>query len=274
MGHIRRPCRINYSDTRSPPVETEDRCPTTCILQCSGSGFARSNGRTALHLGTSSEAKPDEAFERTRPSAGHGFMALTAGALLMSWLRRSVRRGVEAPLESINGLPLPRDLLGLIRAERWRCPSDLSGIDRLFPDRGEFKLYSLDYMPFENDQWVRLFEDLRWLDRYAPMFLGSPDPVKAPGDIDPRLSVLIGDLGIGFDQPIALDYRPSMEDPPVVTLEWSHPAGKSVGQGGRQHPRVRPLHRIVGGSADEAVQRTRLTAGHGSVTLADGGRNS
>jgi hypothetical protein len=53
------------------------------------------------------------------------------------------------------------------------------------------------------------------------MFLGSPDSVKAPGDIDPELSVLIGDLGVGYDEPIALDYRPSMEDPAVVTFEWS-----------------------------------------------------
>jgi hypothetical protein len=56
------------------------------------------------------------------------------------------------------------------------------------------------------------------------MFLGSPDPVKAPGDIDPELSVLIGDLGIGYDQPIALDYRSSMEDPAVLTFEWSDTA--------------------------------------------------
>jgi hypothetical protein len=122
---------------------------------------------------------------------------------------------------SINGLPLPRDLLALIEAGRWRCPADLSRVDRLFPDRGELKLYTLDYMPFENHHWLLHSEDRHWLDRYGPMFLGSPDPVKAPGDIDPKLSVLIGDLGIGYDQPIALDYRTSREDPPVLTLEWS-----------------------------------------------------
>jgi hypothetical protein len=142
----------------------------------------------------------------------------------MSWPRRSNRRAGEEPPDGINGLPLPRYLLALIEAGRWRCPADLSGVDRLFPDRGEFQLYSLDYMPFENHHWVRHFEDRHWLDRYAPMFLGSVDAVKAPGDIDPRLSVLIGDLGIGYDQPIALDYRPSMEYPQVVTLEWSYPA--------------------------------------------------
>jgi hypothetical protein len=125
------------------------------------------------------------------------------------------------PPVSINGLPLPRDLLALIAAGRWRCPADLSGVDRLFPDRGEFILYPLDYMPFENHHWLLHSGDRHWLDRYGPMFLGSPDPVKAPGDIDLKLSVLIGDLGVGSDRPIALDYRPSREDPPLLTLEWS-----------------------------------------------------
>jgi hypothetical protein len=112
----------------------------------------------------------------------------------------------------INGLPLPRDLIVLIEAGRWRCPADLTGVDRLFPDRGEFKLYRLDYMPFENSHWVNQRE---------PMMLGAPDPVKSPGDIDPKLSVLIGDLGLGREQPIALDYRQSVKDPPILTLEWS-----------------------------------------------------
>jgi hypothetical protein len=109
-------------------------------------------------------------------------------------------------------MPLPSDLISLIEAGRWRCPVDLSGVDRLFPDRGEFKLYTLEYMPFENHWWIT---------RTASMFVGSPDPVRVPGDIDPKRSVLIGDLGIGYDQPIALDYRPSMEDPVVLTFEWS-----------------------------------------------------
>ena len=136
----------------------------------------------------------------------------------MWWPRKSVRQRPEASPTSINGLPLPRDLLALIEAGRWRCPADLSGVDRLFPYRGEFRLYTLDYMPFENRHWL--------VQRH-PFFLGCPDPVKAPGDIDPMLSVLIGDLGVGYDRPIALDYRPSMEDLVVLTLEWSDSAPDS-----------------------------------------------
>jgi hypothetical protein len=68
-------------------------------------------------------------------------------------------------------------------------------------------------MPFENRHWRLRFEDRR-LTRDATMSLGSPDPLRPPGDIDSRISTLIGDQGIGYDQPIALDYRPSMEPPP------------------------------------------------------------
>jgi hypothetical protein len=73
-------------------------------------------------------------------------------------------------------------------------------------------LYMLDTMQHENEIW---------LEEKAPMFIGAPDTTKTPGDIDPKLSVLIGDLGWGSDQPIALDYRLSMDHPRVLTLEWS-----------------------------------------------------
>lgn len=129
----------------------------------------------------------------------------------MWWFRKSARRQPAPSVACINGLPLPRDLLDLIAAGRWRCPADLSGVNRLFPDRGEFTLYSLDYMPFENSGWIH---------QRTPYFLGAPDPYHAPGDIDPRCSILIGDLGIGYDQPIALDYRHSLDEPRVLTLQW------------------------------------------------------
>jgi len=112
----------------------------------------------------------------------------------------------------INGLPLPQGLLDLIATGRWRCPDNQSKVNRVFPDRGELKLYSLDYMPFENKWWV---------DETDPMFIGASDNAQSPGDINPRQSVLIGDLGIGYDQPIALDYRVSLDEPHIVTLQWS-----------------------------------------------------
>ena len=113
----------------------------------------------------------------------------------------------------INGLPLPRELLDLIRAGRWRLPGEAGKFDSLFPERGaDASLYSLDYMPFENRHWRN---------ETAPMFVGAPDADHPPGDIDPSRSILIADLGRGYDQPIALDYR---TDPPrVLTLLWAYP---------------------------------------------------
>jgi hypothetical protein len=112
----------------------------------------------------------------------------------------------------INDLPLPRELLELIDAGRWQCPQDQSKVNLVFPDRVELKLYSIEYMPIENKHW---------LNETKPMFVGVPDSEIPPGDIDPHLSILIGDLGLGSDQPIALDYRLSLDCPRVLTLQWS-----------------------------------------------------
>jgi hypothetical protein len=56
------------------------------------------------------------------------------------------------------------------------------------------------------------------------MWHGTPDPARPPGDIDPGRVVFIADLGLGYDQPISLDYRPSLTAPRVVTLSWDKPA--------------------------------------------------
>ena len=83
-----------------------------------------------------------------------------------------------APATYINGLPLPSDLLALIQEGRWKCPDDLSALNRIFSEHGDFSFYTLKYMLFENAH--RLTET-------DPMSLGEPDEVKAPGDIDPHL---------------------------------------------------------------------------------------
>lgn len=112
----------------------------------------------------------------------------------------------------VNGLPLPGELLALIGAGRWRCPDDLAGIDWLFPDRGGLYLYSFATMRSETEGLKK---------QGGPMWLGAPDPAHPPGDIDLRQAVLIADLGLGYDQPIALDYRQSLTRPCVLTLRWS-----------------------------------------------------
>jgi hypothetical protein len=107
----------------------------------------------------------------------------------------------------INGLPLPEALLAAIREERW-TPPDPAVLAKVFgeqPDGPSF--YTLQQMEFENRHW---------LGRTGPVFLGTPDAVRPPGNLDPRNSLIIGDLGP--DMPFALDYRPAI-GPTVVYRE-------------------------------------------------------
>ena len=114
----------------------------------------------------------------------------------------------------IRGLPIPAELVTLIESGRWVCPADPAGLDRLFPKRSEFCCYSHAGMTGETGI----------LDRgWTPMWHGLPDPASPPGDIDPSRAVFIADLGLGYDQPIALDYRPSLSRPRVLTLRWDKP---------------------------------------------------
>jgi hypothetical protein len=113
----------------------------------------------------------------------------------------------EAP--RINDLPLPDDLLRLISEDRWKEPSNQAQMDAWFPDRDRVMLYPLGLMERANSHWRGETSEL---------FLGEPDTMHPPGDIEPLRSLVIGDIGIGFDQPIALDYRDSMESPRVVFL--------------------------------------------------------
>jgi hypothetical protein len=115
----------------------------------------------------------------------------------------------------VRGLLLPRELVDLIEAGQWKCPTDPSGLDRLFPERSEFCCYTYAGMASESS----------WLDRdRTPMWQGTPDLLHPPGDIDSKKTIFIADLGIGYDQPIALDYRSSLNQPRVLTFRWDLPA--------------------------------------------------
>jgi hypothetical protein len=112
---------------------------------------------------------------------------------------------------TVNGLPLPADLLALVAAGRWKRPADPAGFNALFPENAGPHLYGFGLMESETRG---LFHPRM----QTPTWLGTPDPEHPPGDIDPRLAVLIAGLGLGYDQPIALDYRPSTTRPRVITL--------------------------------------------------------
>jgi len=115
----------------------------------------------------------------------------------------------------INGLPLPGDLLALMEAGRWKAPMDCSGVNRLFPENGGLFLYSIELM--ESETRTLFDPQLR-----CSAWHGVPDPDNPPGNIEPRLAVFVADLGHGFDQPIALDYRVSRDQPRVITLRWGN----------------------------------------------------
>ena len=66
----------------------------------------------------------------------------------------------------------------------------------------------------------RVLPEFHFLDAVRIGGLGKPDRQRQPGDIDPKKVVLIADMGLVSDQPIALDYRPSMGKPRVITLRW------------------------------------------------------
>ncbi|HEY7315357.1 MAG TPA: TIGR02996 domain-containing protein [Gemmataceae bacterium] len=111
----------------------------------------------------------------------------------------------------VNGLPLPRLLVDLLADGRWASP-DFAAVLQLFPEEREFCPYALPVMQSET---------LGYQGQASRMWLGTADPRRPPGDLVPRLAVLIADFGIGADRPIALDYRVSLGQPRVVVLCWS-----------------------------------------------------
>ncbi|SEG43188.1 hypothetical protein SAMN04489712_105183 [Thermomonospora echinospora] len=113
-------------------------------------------------------------------------------------------------ITEINGLPLPRELLDLLDSGRWRVPDDRARLAEVFGDRPvQPVFYQVDLM---------LSENAAWAGETSPYYLGEPDPIRPPGDIDPRRSLLIGDLGP--DLPFALDYRGPGEPGVCYLASW------------------------------------------------------
>jgi hypothetical protein len=55
----------------------------------------------------------------------------------------------------------------------------------------------------------------------GPKWFGAPGPESPPGDITSGLAVLVADAGLGYADPIAIDYRMSWLQPRVITFRWS-----------------------------------------------------
>ena len=124
-------------------------------------------------------------------------------------------------MTSVNGLDLPSIILELIAANRWQMPTDPARLRRFFYDFGEPgmggpKLFLPPQMQSETNGM------LKW----GHALCGKADPNNLPGDIEPTKTVIIGDTGIGWDAPIALDYRKMSDDPSVLWFYWRPPANQ------------------------------------------------
>jgi len=107
----------------------------------------------------------------------------------------------------VNDLLLPEVLSKLIAEGRWVPPND-DRIQEVFGERpSQANFYSFEDMKLENDAWSA---------ETLPEYLGEPDDQFPPGNLDPRSSILIGDLG--HDLPFGLDYRLDQDRPRVVFL--------------------------------------------------------
>jgi hypothetical protein len=123
-------------------------------------------------------------------------------------------RWANASRVGINGLPIPEFMLQLIAASRWVTKRVPGFPHPEFLSEQKLCLYGLHQMASEN---------LYWPYETDPRFVGVDDRSYDPATINPSLSVLIGDFGLGSDQSIALDYRKSIADPPVVAMRWRVP---------------------------------------------------
>jgi hypothetical protein len=130
-------------------------------------------------------------------------------------------------LKHINGLPVPQLLLDLVSQGRWRHPGD-DALRNLAPG-----LYSPVYDPVEFLSLDRMVRESR-SDVYDRNTMetfkeraGSTDEVPDLPWIDIEKRVFIAVCAPGADVGIALDYRPSPDNPRVVALCYSgDPSGE------------------------------------------------
>jgi hypothetical protein len=105
----------------------------------------------------------------------------------------------------VNGLLLPPELVKALRDGRWvglRAAASLGAVFNSEPVRPRF--FDLREIMAINKEWH---------DESDPLYLGVASSSQYPGDIDPRRSLIVGELGP--DQLVALDYRRS-SSPEVI----------------------------------------------------------
>ena len=115
-------------------------------------------------------------------------------------------------------LPLPQALIDLIESGFWpltdqqsnaqhsRCLIALDKIRAFAPDEKYVFFYR---PPFSTEE------------AYMKNNPSLGAPMWANHEIDPALTLIIGDFGLGSDAPIALDYRKDRANPSVIRLQWN-----------------------------------------------------
>lgn len=109
---------------------------------------------------------------------------------------------------AINRLAIPSALTAAMTSGRWPERPDTARLREIFSEELVYpRLYSEDTMRAINASWKNENDEI---------YVGQSSERNPPGDIDPSLSLLIGELGP--DQLIALDYRTSSSNPRVLYL--------------------------------------------------------
>ncbi len=117
-------------------------------------------------------------------------------------------------------LPIPKELTSLIENGFWpRDPDEARGqnlhplilessVRRFAPE--ESKIYFLQPPFYRVRDFIEGAEWSFWSDSRTAIH-----------EIDPDLTLLIGDFGPGSEAPIALDYRQRLDQPRVIRLRWA-----------------------------------------------------
>jgi len=133
---------------------------------------------------------------------------------------------------SINGFVIPEKIMQRIDEGTWTSPADKSGLEKLIVDQCpfDFRIGFLKEVSQEFDvhNWSMMESEsaslIKWLNpehmETRKMLLGTQDFSVAPGDIDPKQTIIIAHFGTGNDSPIALDYRKDQLNPSVIMMFW------------------------------------------------------
>ena len=123
-------------------------------------------------------------------------------------------------MTTVNQLDLPEIVHELVESKCWKMPNNPAVLGEVFEafaapcHSSGPTLYLPKQMQSETTHWLGLA-------KVGSVLRGTPDPDNLPGDIDPSQTVLIGDVGIGWDAPFALDYRTSKKHPRVIHFVWN-----------------------------------------------------